>query len=216
MKRLSSSYDASVEAFRVLTAAASDGAATRARVLQRAGRRTHRVASRRVVLGAVGAVMISMSAAAAWIDVRVPWLAPHAQPIETSPVVTDPSEHHARRPARSIPSVLPLNADAAELVEDSFAGEARAYGRAHRLHFVAGAVPRALTAWNDYLRVYPRGRFAPEAGYNRALCLARLGRLSDAAHALQPFLRAGNDGYRRADAQRLLDWIHAQPSGEPR
>src|SRR5690606_9995452 len=61
--------------------------------------------------------------------------------------------------------------------------EAR-YRAAHETHFVARDWSRALRAWDDYLAAYPKGRFAPEARYNRALALVRLGRRDEAREAL--------------------------------
>jgi hypothetical protein len=104
----------------------------------------------------------------------------------------------AERPAEATSEVAPLEA------------EPRAYGVAHRAHFVAGVPARALAAWDAYLAAYPDGRFAYEARYNRALCLVRLERLAEARRAL----RALVTGYRRSDVQILLGWleerIHAQ------
>jgi len=57
--------------------------------------------------------------------------------------------------------------------------------------------------------------FAPEARYNRALCLIRLGRLTEGERALNMFLRAEGDDYRRADVRRLPDWIRARVPGSP-
>jgi hypothetical protein len=111
------------------------------------------------------------------------------------------------RPVRVIPPVVAVaDADAAPAQPTSDA-EAAAYGRAHRAHFVEDAPGRALAAWDDYLAVYPAGVFAPEASYNRALCLVRLGRFGAAARALRPFASDARDGYRRIEARLLLDWI---------
>jgi hypothetical protein len=62
------------------------------------------------------------------------------------------------------------------------------------------------------LRLYPRGTFAPEARFNRALCLVRLGRADEAERALRPFSDGRFGGYRRADADRLLAWLHERPA----
>jgi hypothetical protein len=64
--------------------------------------------------------------------------------------------------------------------------------------------PAALPAWDAYLRVAERGVLVPEARYNRALCLVRLGRRAEARAALQPFARGEFGGYRRAEAEALL------------
>ena len=88
--------------------------------------------------------------------------------------------------------------------------ESAAYARAHRAHFVEDAPARALAAWDAYLASYPAGALAPEAAYNRALCLARLGRFAEAAAALRPFARGRFGAYRREDATVLLDWLAAR------
>jgi hypothetical protein len=111
------------------------------------------------------------------------------------------------RPLRLIPPAV------ADDVADSAAqptadAESAAYGRAHRAHFLEDAPGRALAAWDEYLAAYPAGVFAPEARYNRALCLVRLGRFGAAEYALRPFASDARDGYRRAEARLLLDWIH--------
>lgn len=79
------------------------------------------------------------------------------------------------------------------------------YRAAHEAHFVARDPPRTLAAWDAYLAVYPRGRLAPEARYNRALTLVRLGRKDEARTALVPFAAAGPGGYRQAEARALLE-----------
>jgi outer membrane biosynthesis protein TonB len=86
------------------------------------------------------------------------------------------------------------------------------YQAAHRAHFAERNPSAALTAWDAYLAAAPRGRFAVEAHYNRALCLVRLGRTDEAKRALEPFARGSFGGYRQAEAQKLLD---AMGGGEP-
>ncbi|EYF00728.1 hypothetical protein [Chondromyces apiculatus] len=88
---------------------------------------------------------------------------------------------------------------------DPVSKEHALYKEAHRLHFVARNASAALAAWDAYLRADPRGRFATEARYNRALCLVRLGRATEARSALDPFARGAFGGYRQAEAQALLD-----------
>jgi hypothetical protein len=80
------------------------------------------------------------------------------------------------------------------------------YRDAHRAHFVQRDARAALAAWDRYLAAHPRGSFALEARYNRALCLVRLGRHEAARQALTPFA-AGQvgGGYRRSEASALLE-----------
>ncbi|MDD9946633.1 MAG: hypothetical protein OXU20_36645, partial [Myxococcales bacterium] len=58
------------------------------------------------------------------------------------------------------------------------------YARAHSLHFAKRAPHRALRAWDRYLHAAPDHALAPEARYNRALCLVRLRRHREAIAAL--------------------------------
>ncbi|WP_437963293.1 hypothetical protein WMF04_26595 [Sorangium sp. So ce260] len=79
------------------------------------------------------------------------------------------------------------------------------YQAAHRAHFVERNPASALDAWNAYLAAAPRGRFAVEAQYNRALCLARLGRKDEAQRALEPFAQGAFGGYRQAESRSLIE-----------
>jgi hypothetical protein len=79
------------------------------------------------------------------------------------------------------------------------------YRTAHRAHFVEHDSARALAAWDAYLRAAPGGSFAMEARYNRGLCLVRLSRAAEARTALEPFAQGRYGGYRKAEAQKLID-----------
>jgi len=79
------------------------------------------------------------------------------------------------------------------------------YEEAHRLHFAERDPARALAAWDRYLAVAPSGRFAPEARYNRALSLVRLGRHDEARRELAAIAGGSLGGYRREDARVLLE-----------
>jgi hypothetical protein len=80
-----------------------------------------------------------------------------------------------------------------------------AYKTAHRLHFSSQDHAAALAAWDAYLRDFPRGTFALEARYNRAICLVKLGRTAEARAALQPFADGAMGGYRKDEARALLE-----------
>jgi len=79
------------------------------------------------------------------------------------------------------------------------------YRVAHTAHFVDHDPARALVAWDAYLAAAPQGTFAPEAHYNRALSLVRLGRNAEARGALEPFANGSYGGYRKAEAAALLE-----------
>ncbi len=78
------------------------------------------------------------------------------------------------------------------------------YAAAHEAHFVARDWPRALQLWNRYLDLAPTGPLAPEAHFNRAMCLLRQGRLHEAAIELGPFAAGQWGGYRQSEAAQLL------------
>jgi hypothetical protein len=82
--------------------------------------------------------------------------------------------------------------------------ETDVYARAHRLHFSSSDPAAALAAWDDYLRQYPDGRFAPEARYNRAIDLLKMKRYAEARTTLRPFADGAYGGYHRDDARDLL------------
>jgi hypothetical protein len=117
----------------------------------------------------------------------------------TAPPVVAPIEAPPPRAAAPTPLAAPRVTHRAVI-------EA-AYRRAHELHFRGDDPTAALAAWDDYLRADPGGRFAAEARFNRAIDLIKLGRFDDARAALAPFARG--DGYRKDDAQRLLDRLDA-------
>lgn len=79
-----------------------------------------------------------------------------------------------------------------------------AYAAAHQAHFVDRDWPRALDFWSRYLALAPTGPLAPEAHFNRAVCLLRLGRHLDAASELEPFAAGQWRGYRQREAAQLL------------
>jgi hypothetical protein len=79
------------------------------------------------------------------------------------------------------------------------------YRVAHRRHFGENDASGALAAWDAYLSAAPRGRFATEAGYNRALCLVRLGRSAEARAALEPYATGRYGSYRQREASALSE-----------
>ena len=208
MRRQPESFATAVRAFKEMTAATDDAAATRARVLAEAdrGARAHRTPRRIAVTTAI-ALLVICSASVAGTTLAQRWRRPAAVALEeTSSVASFGSSTHAgHRPSVVIPPVLPAPDDApAPGPSDA---EADAYGRAHRAHFDARAPERVLAAWDDYLRRYPRGAFEPEARFNRAICLVRLRRFAQAERALRTFADGRLGGYRRGEAEQLLAWL---------
>jgi hypothetical protein len=107
------------------------------------------------------------------------------------------------------PESAPSSSAAPSPVDETFA-------RAHALHFHGADPAAALSAWNEYLRAFPAGRFAPEARYNRAIDLLKLGRIAEARDALQPFADGALGAYRRDEARAILRSIEAGGPGEGR
>lgn len=105
-----------------------------------------------------------------------------------APVVAPP---HRARPAPA-PPPAPAPADR----------EVAAYAVAHRLHFQLHDHAGAARAWDAYLAAWPDGQLAPEARFNRAVCLVRLERWRDADAALRA-LAEDPATARRADVDRL-------------
>jgi hypothetical protein len=207
--------DERVRAYRAETAEPNDGRATRARVLAAAEARARRGPARRpTALAFVAAAVVVLSSAGAltailrWracVKPPPPVAAPraasgtHARPATTALAAQAPSiaPNRVEAPASDSP---PPPADPLE--------EERAYGRAHRLHFGGGDPRGTLAAWNDYLARHPRGAFVPEARYNRALTLLRLGRTAQAVEALRPFAAGAYGAYRRDEAARLIETVN--------
>ena len=185
MRRLPPSFDATVSAFRDLTAVQAEGAATRARVLARAEREARRRSLlRRTAMPLAIALAILFSGAALTAAGRSLARA-RRRPDQPGRRASRP-----RPPARNgrCVSFPTLPADGAPPPQAVHRDEERlAYERAHRAHFFSDAPARALAAWDEYLAAHPHGTFAPEARYNRALCLVRLGKFVAAAEALHPF-----------------------------
>jgi TolA-binding protein len=73
---------------------------------------------------------------------------------------------------------------------------------------VQGQSRAAIAAYEEYLQAYPQGRFVPEARYNSALDSIKAGDHDSARRLLEPFAAGTYGGYRRAEAQRLLEALH--------
>jgi TolA-binding protein len=206
MRRPAPSFEETVGAFRDVTATPAESAATRIRVLERAGHAARRrgVLKRSALAFAIALLVLVSGAALTAAALR--WRAPGRAPAPAAVAASEPAASaasHLRRPTRVVPA-LAVEDPPSRPVE---ASETLAYERAHHAHFFADAPATALAAWDKYLAAFPRGTFAPEARYNRALCLVRLGRTTAAAQALRPFASGRLSGYRRSEACQLLRWL---------
>jgi len=124
-----------------------------------------------------------------------------AQADEPVPPVVE--EEEPKPAPETAPAPAPVPASAAP--DAGLDAELELYRAAHRAHFSGQDSAAALSAWDAYLAKSPKGRFALEARYNRALCLVRLDRKAEARSALEPFARGAFGGYRKREAGELLE-----------
>jgi len=111
---------------------------------------------------------------------------------EVPAAVSSPAPAPAQTQTQA-PSARAAAAESAELA---------LFRRAQSLHLAHD--PRAIAAWDAYLRVVSAGALVPEARYNRALALVRVHRYTEARTALQPFAEGQYGNYRRQEARALL------------
>ncbi len=149
---------------------------------------------------------------------------PETDPIPSDEPTTEPevsaAEHTAPSPEVAVaqkPALLPPTKtdeeSAAELLrkkqeQERAQADAKAlaaYRAGHDAQFARGDCKSAVTAYQNYLTNYPGGSFAPEARYNRGVCLANLGRNAEARLALEPFAAGDYGTYRQTSAQALID-----------
>jgi hypothetical protein len=126
-----------------------------------------------------------------------PASAPAVEPLPVAPPRVSPPPPEPRR-ARRAPATVEPPAPAPDADE--------LYRAAHQAHFARADYAEALALWERYLaQAEPGHRWKIEARYNRGIALYRLGRTELAREALEPFARGEYGGYRRAEAQRLLE-----------
>ena len=182
--------------------------ATRARVLARAEREARRRSLLRRIAAPLAIVLAILLSGAALTAAGHPLARARRRP--RSPTRDGGAAGHRPRgatPTRTVPVLarrIPSLADTG----DRAAGERLAYERAHRAHFFARrARRRAGRLGRSTSPPIPRGTFAPEARYNRALCLVRLRGSPPRPRALRPFATGRFGGYRRHEACLLLRWL---------
>ena len=134
--------------------------------------------------------------------VELPSVEVPAHEVSTHEVSTHEVSTH-EVPAHEVSTPPATDRRAPSRVRPVDAAERATYETAHALHFEARDASGALSAWDAYLARYPAGRFAPEAHYNRALTLVRLGRRDEALDALIPFENGAFGAYRQHEASEL-------------
>jgi len=136
-----------------------------------------------------------------------------AQPAQAEPAVglsldelpAAPIEPRREVEIRSERAVDARSAPAVEARPDPLKADLGVYQKAHQLHFHGGDPVQALAAWDAYLASYPRGTFAPEARFNRAVCMLRMGRRSEARSVLVTIAESSAGAYGRERARALLE-----------
>jgi hypothetical protein len=219
-----------------------DAQRTRARLLASVRRDTHRSRRSVFAVLALAATLVGSTAWGAWSGRLPRWIeivtgrpspgpspaanppsppgaveGPVQPPPETAlvaPLSSDPASLDGGAPAPPVPFVAShraagRSATPAPAVDD----EQALYATAHRAHFVDRNPVMALQGWDRYLAAYPDGHFAPEAHYNRAISLARLGRRAEARAALAPFAEGTYGGYRQSEARALRDALDPTDAG---
>jgi hypothetical protein len=131
---------------------------------------------------------------------------PEPQPQPTAPRDAAPRGQGSRRSKPRPPAIQPVSPAVEPPAKPPApavrSAELELFRRAQTLHTAHDGA--ALAAWDAYLRIATQGVLVPEARYNRALCLIRMGRRAEAKLALTPFARGEYGAYRRTEAQTLL------------
>lgn len=126
-------------------------------------------------------------------------LEPEPKPAAGAPA-PEPAAGPNEPPALAAPPEPPAAAPAPSPPDETLV----LFRSAQALQFRDKAYAKALAGWEAYLRAAPGGALAPEARWNRAVCLLRLGRKPEARIALEPFAQGMEGGYRQAEAARLI------------
>jgi len=215
-------FDLGVRALREMTATPADGGATRSRVLSRLAdqprrRRTHELVLLAIVLlSAVPAVSAGWkylsrapdqanSATGSGVSRRQA-LPPQAGPHVDEPGIpaTGESELSASPPPVTTPARATAEASAPAKQPKTEVSDLDLYGRAHEAHFHENNFRKALRLWMEYADRYPQGRFLPEAQFNRAVCLLRMGDRQAARRVLAKLVKSPTPDHPKDDAERLL------------
>ncbi len=139
-----------------------------------------------------------------------------APPLAAAPVTDEPvaAPAVAARPTHTgqrhlaVVQVPPAIQAAPEPDQDD--GSLALFRAAQRAQFAQKDCARALSGWDAYLRAAPSGALAPEARWNRTVCLLKLARKAEARRALEAFAAGAEDGYHQNDARALLDALDAE------
>jgi FimV-like protein len=215
-------FDSSVRALRELTAIPVDGQVTRSRVLGQLADGRRRRRNYEIAIVAAIFLLLIPAASVGWIQLkRSIWnstsVPPHAGSPKrtvlagrTEPRVDDPVALPERSVAENQPESPSTFAAAPAIAHPSTtpatqrASELDLYARAHELHFHGNDPRAALHLWTRYLDRFPHGRFVPEAQFNRAVCLVRIGDTEAARRLLTQLASSPGSDSPKDQAEKLL------------
>jgi hypothetical protein len=141
------------------------------------------------------------------VEAPAPPVAPQPPPVVHAP---PPAPRRPRPAPVSVAAPAPAPVPAPAPAVEAPSPDAALYEEAHRAHFVRKDYAAALAAWDRYLAL-GAVTFRPEARYNRAIALIRLGRRDEARAALLPFATGEYGGYRAEEARALLKMLSPPP-----
>jgi len=213
-------FESSVRALRELTAMPVDGRVTRSRVLGQLADRRQRHRNHQIAIVAAIFLLLIPVASVGWIQLKrsigngtsVPGraespkrtvLATKAKPRLDGPASPPESPVTAHLPER--PSAIEAaTIQRAAVPATQRSSEIDLYARAHELHFHGNDPRAAMQLWTRYLDRFAHGRFVPEAQFNRAVCLVRIGDAAAARRLLTQLASGPGADYPKAQAERLL------------
>jgi FimV-like protein len=212
-------FESSVRALRELTATPADGRVTRSRVLGQVADRRRRHRNYRIAILAAVLLLLIPAASVGWIQLkraigngtRLPGHAGSPKrtvlaattkprldepvPVESPAIENLPESPSGAEAAPTHPLAVPAAQRPSEIA---------LYARAHELHFHENDARAALRLWIRYLDRFPQGRFVPEAQFNLAVCLVRIGDAEAARRWLTQLVSSPGSDYPKDQAERLL------------
>jgi hypothetical protein len=135
----------------------------------------------------------------------VPEPEPEPEPEPALEATTNDVDKSSKHPRIDAPPAAKTDEQREPIVAPSDTEPQELYRAAHQAHFQQRDYAAAIRKYERYLAAAPGGRFALEASYNRALCLARVGRSSEAVSALRPFAQGRYGAYRQREAAALVE-----------
>jgi hypothetical protein len=213
--------DLSVRVARELSAAPTDGRASRARILGELAGRRRRHRAYQVTIVATILLLLIPAVSVGWVQLKrsirtAAKVLAHteskrtsgsamARPQVDSLVALDEKPAPRELPEDPVlPEATPALLRAATVLPVHRPSELDLYARAHQMHFHGNAPGPALRLWTRYIERFPHGRFVPEAQFNRAVCLVRMGDSAAARSILERLVYSPGFDHPKQQALRLL------------